>query len=127
MAENTTGRPYKYKSVEEFVNKWNEYLEHINGAAPRMRQFALFADISMQCLDEYKHREGFGEPIRKMLATCEDALEAMLHDNNRKNIVGPIFALKNNFGWKDKQEVDANILGNLQFKWEDSSNTNGSE
>ena len=112
------GRPYKYKTVDEFEAKWNEYLQDDKTTSPRITQFCIYADISPETFDSYKNREGFIEPIKKMLAICEDNLIAMLHDNNRRNIIGPIFALKNCFGWKDKQEIDTNMTGSLSIRWE---------
>lgn len=111
---------FKYRTVEEFESKWDEYIESIEGNdTPRILAFCVYAGINKDTFQEYKNKEGYSVTCRKMLDTCESALEKMLHDNNRKNIIGPIFALKNNFNWKDKQEIDTNLTGGVTIKWEE--------
>lgn len=120
VKKHAGGRPLKFKTPDEIQDKWDEYIESIAGKdTPRILAFCVYAGINKDTFQEYKNKEGFSVPIKGMLDTCEAALEAMLHDNNRRNIIGPIFALKNNFNWKDKQEIDANLTGGVTIKWEE--------
>jgi hypothetical protein len=51
----------------------------------------------------------FSATCRKIRLRVESKVENRL--NEAKNPVGAIFNLKNNFAWKDKQEVDQNVSG----------------
>ena len=108
------GRPHRY-TVDEFRAKWNEYLQQPTTTAPRVLDFCIFADMSRDTFDAYKNKPEYSDTCKKILAVCENTLVSMLYDNNRRNIIGPIFALKNNYGWKDKQEIDQNISGDLSI------------
>jgi hypothetical protein len=105
------GRPHKFETPEEFWDKWCEYIQSLdkNIDIPRIRAFCLYADIDKDTFSEYKKREGFSVPCNKMLLICESALERSLYDPNRKNVNGIAFGLKNNFQWRDKQEIETSV------------------
>lgn len=57
----------------------------------------------------YAGRKGYSDSIKDAKARCEAFAEHML--NVSPNPTGTIFNLKNNYGWKDKQEIDQNTTG----------------
>ena len=119
------GRPPKYTSVEQVEEIINDYFE--NDAyigegesrvfAPTMTGLALALDLSRQGLLDYSNKYEFFDTIKKARQKVEIALEQRLHGNN---VAGIIFNLKNNFNWKDKQEVDHSGSFNVNMPQEDS-------
>ena len=57
-----------------------------------------------ETIREYEMREGYVETIKKAKARVEEYLENELY--RKEQVTGVIFNLKNNFGWKDKQEIE---------------------
>lgn len=65
---------------------------------------ALALDTSRRTLLDYKYRDDeFSHSLKRAKDKCESYVESRLFENNP---TGPIFNLKNNYGWKDKTEVD---------------------
>lgn len=73
---------------------------------------ALFLDTSRQTLLEYEGEvEGrddkdpkFADTLKAAKEKCESFAEELLY--TAPNVTGPIFNLKNNYGWRDKTEAD---------------------
>lgn len=65
---------------------------------------ALALDTSRDILIDYEGRGEFSNTIKRAKLRCEQFAEQRLYDGNAP--AGPIFNLKNNYGWVDKQEVD---------------------
>ncbi len=63
-------------------------------------------------LIDYTDKDEFSDTIKKAKARVEAFNEQRLFGNN---VTGVIFNLKNNFGWKDKTEVDQNMSGALEM------------
>lgn len=76
---------------------------------------AIFLGTSRETINEYSEKEGFVDSIKAAKDKCESYAEKMLYMAN--NVTGTIFNLKNNYGWKDKSEVDN--TGEVTHKWED--------
>ena len=128
------GRPLKYKSpaeMQEAVDRYflgcklkgqcingethftDEQLELISNTEytrPTVTGLALALDLTRQSLIDYEGREEFLDTIKKAKARVEEFVEQRLYD---PNATGCIFNLKNNFGWKDKQELEHS--GSLTF------------
>ena len=105
-------RPVKYKTVEEVEEKIEEYfnngafIQNADGSVkycPTMAGLAFALDLSRQGLLEYSRKDEFSDTIKKARQKVEIHLEQSLYG---QTVTGIIFNLKNNFGWKDKQEVD---------------------
>jgi len=109
---NKGGRPPKYKTKATFTRKVNDYFQN-GGSKTKDRSFTLYSvqglcvycDISRQTLSRYKSDERFSDTIKKALLRIEQ--------NNLEgatlgylNPTMTIFNLKNNFGWKDSQQID---------------------
>jgi len=108
-----TGRPKKYKSVEELEAKVNKYFVDcdILKQPYTMTGLAIALDMDRRSLLNYRKEEGYEDffpTIKKARDKVEESLERKLLTNNA-NTTGVIFNLKNNFDWKDKQEIDASL------------------
>lgn len=73
---------------------------------------ALALDTSRETLLEYEDKEEFVDTIKKAKDKCHNYVETSLLTSNP---TGAIFNLKNNYGWKDKSEVDQNVKGDVKF------------
>lgn len=78
---------------------------------------AVFLGTSRETLIDYQGRKEFSDTIKEAKDKCENFVELSLLD---KNPTGAIFNLKNNYGWKDKTEVDNNISGGVSISAEQS-------
>lgn len=120
-----TGRPVKFKTVDELQAAIDEYFLncdlnikeiHVKDGEPygvsdpepyTMAGLAYAVGLSRQGLMEYKAKsDGFSDAIKKARHRVEADVERRLM---RGAGVGAIFNLKNNFGWRDKSEIDNNI------------------
>ena len=106
------GRPPKYKTVDEMQNVIDEYFERVTYinpdtgqklCRPTMSGLANALDMCRKTLCNYSHKDEFLHTIKKARAKVEESLESALYGNG---VAGVIFNLKNNFDWRDKQEVE---------------------
>lgn len=106
------GQPMKYKTVEELQEAVDNYFEsdafvtNSSGESeylPTMAGLALSLDVDRRTIVNYSHNERYFPTIRKAKARIEAFIETRLYGNN---VTGCIFNLKNNFDWKDKQEIE---------------------
>ncbi len=105
------GRPPKWKSVKAVELAIDEYFTDcmVRKAHPTVSGLALALDLTRQGLLEYEAKNAFSDTIKKAKQRVHVAVEETLMGG--KAPVGAIFNLKNNFGWVDKREVDANVEG----------------
>ena len=109
------GRPEKY-NLEFCLNEINSFLAVLN--ADEEQEYITWHDLvkyrpySRQRISEWREKfkddEQFSDTIKKI----ENELENRILKMGLKNKANPtivIFSLKNNYGWKDKTEVDTNI------------------
>lgn len=73
-------------------------------APPTITGMCLFLGISRQTFDTYSKNHEFAETTTRARARIENYLEQQLY--REKSVTGIIFNLSNNFGWKEKKEVD---------------------
>ena len=110
----TIGRPRKFQSVEELQAGITAYFD-TEAAAGRpftMAGLARALDCSTSTLRNYENErapqfigsQGFIDAVKKARQRVEEWTEARLYAKGHP--AGPIFSLKNNFGWKDVQEVE---------------------
>lgn len=105
------GQPMKYKTVEELQEAIDNYFEvdaymgegEDRAYLPTMAGLALSLDVDRRTIVNYSHNEEYFPTIRKAKAKIEAFIETRLYGNN---VTGCIFNLKNNFDWKDKQEIE---------------------
>ena len=129
--KNPVGRPLKIQSVEELNQKIDQYFSDCDPhIAKRMVETGTKADgetmfglrdimteqkpytmsglahalgISRQTLLDYGDREEFMDTIENAKEKVHRFTEEQLFG---KSSSGASFSLKNNWGWKDKQEID---------------------
>ena len=106
------GQPMKYKTLtelEEAVDNYfavDAFMPTASGETeylPTMAGLALSLDVDRRTIVNYSNNEEYFPTIRKARAKIESFIETRLYGNN---VTGCIFNLKNNFDWKDKQEIE---------------------
>lgn len=70
---------------------------------------ALALKTNRETLINYENRDEFFDTIKEAKSKIENFLELQL---NSTSPTGTIFNLKNNYGWKDKNETDITTDGN---------------
>jgi hypothetical protein len=97
------GRPPKYDSAETLQALIDQYFADCKAAdkPPTVSGLAYELDITTETLRAYGHDAEFSATIKRAKQRIEMFLEESLHN---PSCTGTIFNLKNNFGWKDKQE-----------------------
>lgn len=121
------GRPPVYKTPEEMQDAIDKYFESKKIVEnetltfrPTMSGLANSLGISTRSLINYKQKDEFLPTIKNARQKVEEALEDALYGTG---VAGVIFNLKNNFGWKDKQEIESNnkiTVIELQTKFDES-------
>lgn len=125
--KNKGGRPLKFKTVEELQKAVDEYFiwcdnrtkkiwiektqseALVSDPAPyTMSGLARRLDLSRKSLINYKRRTKYLHTIKEARMRVHEDVETRLMD---KGGVGPIFNLKNNFGWKDESRQDITSKG----------------
>lgn len=108
-----TGRPKKYTKKEEIESKIEEYFKNcdIHNKPYTVTGLGLALNMSRQDLINYSKDKEFFDTIKRAKLKIENYLEEHLVTDN--SVTGIIFNLKNNYGWKDKQE-NVNIETNYE-------------
>ncbi|WOI85983.1 terminase small subunit [Rhodococcus qingshengii] len=129
--KNKGGRPPKFETVEELEAAISAYFDmqdpHTEdrlvesgvsdkGETIFMRRkvmteqkpytvsgLARALGMSRETLVQYKKNEKFSDSILPAYERCHEFAETQLYSRNAS---GASFSLKNNWGWKDRQEVD---------------------
>ena len=116
------GRPAKYETVEDMQKLIVEYFNECEaeGKKPTVSGLGYILGLSRRQILEYENcidnenvfarfddsvKLGFRNTIKGAKRFIESCLEDKLINGNTTPI-GLIFALKNNYGWVDKQEIE---------------------
>lgn len=112
------GCPLKFETPDDLQSAIDAYFEYPDGGAwmempvgdtilkqfaPTMSGLAFALGVDRKTITNYSHRDGFSPHIKKARVRVEEALEQRLYAGSP---AGVIFNLKNNFGWRDKQEIE---------------------
>ena len=113
------GRPPKYKTKEELEERIDRYfIECDREHEPyTVTGLALALDVDRKTLINYSEKDEFFHTIKKAKGKVENYLEKRLIKDS--SATGIIFNLKNNYGWKDRQEIDANVTSEIKVTLED--------
>jgi len=109
------GRPRIFNDVSEFDAKIDEYyLQCVEKEeAFTIIGLAIYMGIAKDTIIEYGKMPQFSDSYKKALALAEGSLvHGALHGKYNPTI--SIFLLKNNHGYKDKQEYEQKIEANIQ-------------
>lgn len=101
------GRPRKFKSPEEMQQKIDAYFAECDEKKKpyTITGLALEIDATRELLLTYElepDRQEFHDTVKKAKLRCHNYAEEFLFSG--KNPAGPIFNLKNNYGWVDKHD-----------------------
>ena len=101
-----TGRPHKYENVEDMEKAIEEYFMRCDtGGLPyTVSGLALALGMTRETLLRYEEKDSFSDTIKRAKQKIEEYVETRLFVSGIAT--GVIFNLKNNFGWKDKQEIE---------------------
>ncbi len=123
MPKKRRGKPCLFEDVDKLRKSVDEYFEVCDKEKqpPLITELALHLGTSRQCIVDYKNKvhkdknKKWYKEARQILldasARCEAFLERALIAPGK--CTGVIFNLKNNYGWKDKTEVENTIKGNV--------------
>jgi hypothetical protein len=119
------GRPRIFKSVEELQSKIDEYFDYcdnriqqvyskklgevieiINPEPYTMAGLAYYMGIDRDTLLNYGKRDEYFGTVKKARDRVQMDVERRLMEDAP---TGAIFNLKNNFGYKDRSEIDAKV------------------
>jgi hypothetical protein len=106
------GNRRKYSDPKILKAKVDEYFVDCKdkGLVPTLTGLGVFLDfVSRQSLYDYMQTPAFGDIVKKAKFRIEAGYEQRLASG--KPPIGLIFALKNGFGWSDKQEMDITSNG----------------
>lgn len=109
------GQPLLFKTKEDLQEKIDAYFAscyrfneetNINECIRPLTISWLAVDLetSRRTLVNYEEKEEFFHTIKKAKQKIESWTEEQLYRNTQ--VTGVIFNLKNNYDWKDKQEID---------------------
>ena len=124
----TLGRPPKFNTPEEMQHRIDLYflackvhqtgnadllrdipeedaliINDIDDVFPTVTGLGLALDLTRRGLIDYEEKDAFYHTVKKAKQRVENAIEQRLFYNNA---TGSIFNLKNNFEWKDQQDVN---------------------
>lgn len=114
-----TGRPLKYTSVEDMQRDIDEYFAECDeiGKPYTVSGLAYALGTNRQTLINYEAKEGFFDTIKRAKEKIETFNEEMLYSKDVPT-TGVIFNLKNNYGWKDTQEIEAKVDSSVNINIE---------
>lgn len=98
-----------FETEEDFVSKVKEYMKFCEDKEklPNIAGFAVYCDMNVDTF--YAQQEYYSEAYKKVQNILEDAVI-----NGKANDTMKIFYMKNKFGYKDKQELDATVSSKLE-------------
>lgn len=87
-----------------------DFIEH-----PSVLELARYLGTTRKTLIEYENNPEYSNTIKRAKERIESYLENQLY--RRDQVTGIIFNLKNNFGWKDKQEIEQTGEQSINIKF----------
>lgn len=109
----------KYKDENELKQKIDEYFKECDEKELpyTMSGLAYSLHIDRRTLVNYGNRESFFS----LIADAKDKIQRQLEENalkGKSNAQFTIFNLKNNYGWNDRQEIEASVDTSVDIKIE---------
>lgn len=99
-----------FKTKEIFIDKFREYIGYCKEESrlPNIAGFCVYCDINRDTF--YAQEDYYSDTFKKV----NDILEDATINSKDINDTFKIFYMKNKFGYKDRQDLDANV--NTQIK-----------
>ena len=112
--KNKGGRPEIYSTREELEKDIESYYKYCveNEQPLTVIGLACYLNMTRETLNQYQKKEKFSDTIKKAKARIEMDINIGLLKGHY-NSTGAIFNLKNNFGWRDRQEHKVEQDGNI--------------
>lgn len=113
------GKPLKFESVEELQTMIDAYFEECDaeGTPYTISGLACALDTTRRTLLDYEDKEKYAHTIKRAKSKIEAFNERMLYSKDVPT-TGVIFNLKNNYGWKDTQEIEAKVDSSVNINIE---------
>lgn len=110
------GQPPKYKDVEEVEQRIDAFFKDCdeNNRPYTMTGLGIALGLDRAQLINYGSKEKYSHAIKKAREKCQNYAEEQLYKG--KATAGVIFALKNNWGWADKQEIEVKQDTTIEIK-----------
>jgi len=107
ITKNPVGRPLLFKTPEELQGKIDEFYKYCEDETVPLTigRLAVFLDVDREFILNYGKKEKYSRTIIKVRDFIEAQKEERLN-MGKGSTIGIIFDLKNNHGWKDKQEIE---------------------
>ena len=99
-------------SLQKRIDAYFEYCKK-KQKPKTMTGLALHLGITRKTLTEFSRTDRLGDVIEKAKLRCENELEERLISG--MPATGIIFALKNNYGWHDKLDIDQTLRGTISL------------
>ncbi len=105
---------HKY-SIKTLQSKIDSYFEKAKKKKTplSLTGLALHLGCTRLNITDYSKTDEYGSALSEAKLRCENSLEEKMISGSPPT--GLIFILKNNYGWKDRTEVDATIKGTLSL------------
>lgn len=105
-----SGRPLKYQSVEDMQRDIDKYFAECDEKQKpyTVSGLAYSLGTTRRTLIDYEEKDAFSHTIKSAKAKIEMFNEELLYSKD-VSTTGVIFNLKNNYNWKDKQEIEADL------------------
>lgn len=100
---DSDGNVIKSELLKNLSEKELLIINDIDCVYPTVSGLAYLLGMTTRALVNYEGKEEFLPTVKRAKQRIEMSLEHRLAGNN---VTGAIFNLKNNFGWKDKQETE---------------------
>ena len=106
----------KFKSVKQLQDAIDAYFNECEekGKPLTVSGLAVALGTNRQTLLNYEEKPAYIDTIKKAKAKIEAFNEELLYSKDVPTI-GVIFNLKNNYNWKDKQEIEADINNEIDI------------
>lgn len=106
----------KFRSVEELETAITKYFDECAEKEKPLTVSGLAVALgtNRQTLLNYEGKPKYVDTIKKAKAVIEAFNEELLYSKDVPTI-GVIFNLKNNYNWKDKQEIEADISNEIDI------------
>ena len=115
----SAGRPLKYNRVEDMQKDIDEYFAECDEKQKpyTVSGLAYALGTTRRTLLDYQEKDEYSHTIKSAKAKIERFNEEMLYSKD-VSTTGVIFNLKNNYGWKDKQEIEAEVSSEVTINIE---------
>ena len=115
----SAGRPLKYPSVKALQKDIDKYFADCDesGKPYTVSGLAYALGTSRRTLLNYEEREEYFHTIKRAKDKIECYNEELLYSKD-VSTTGVIFNLKNNYDWKDKQEIEADVKNDVTINIE---------